>query len=82
MSRHGAKLRFSVAMNTDEPARTPGHPPMLLTIREAAAVLRLGRSTVYELIARRELEVVHIGRSVRVRPEELAGFVSRLAEGQ
>lgn len=53
---------------------------MLLTIREAAAALRIGRSTVYGLIARRELEVVHIGRSVRVRPEDLAGFVSRLAE--
>ena len=37
--------------------------PILLTIPEAAVRLRIGRSTVYELISSGSLEVVHIGRS-------------------
>jgi len=41
-------------------------PPALITIKQAARVLNLGRSTVYELIAGGQLEVVHIGRSARI----------------
>ncbi len=35
---------------------------LLLTVLEAAERLAVGRSTVYELTAAGELEVVHIGR--------------------
>jgi excisionase family DNA binding protein len=49
--------------------------PMLLTIREAASVLRIGRSTLYELVGRGEIEVVHIGRAVRVPVDALLAFV-------
>jgi excisionase family DNA binding protein len=52
-----------------------GVAPMLLTIREAAGVLRIGRSTVYELIGRGDIEVVHIGRAVRVPVDALRVFV-------
>ncbi len=51
--------------------------PLLLTVREAAALLSIGRSTLYELIAEREIEVVHIGRSVRVPQASLHAFVAR-----
>jgi excisionase family DNA binding protein len=40
--------------------------PLLLTIVQAAAALSVGRSTVYEMIARGDLDVVHLGRAVRV----------------
>ena len=40
--------------------------PLLLTIVEAAAILGVGRTTAYELIAGGKLQVVHIGRSARV----------------
>ena len=40
--------------------------PLLLTVVEAAAMLGVGRTTAYELIAGGELQVVHIGRSARV----------------
>ncbi len=40
--------------------------PLLLTIVQAAAALSVGRSTLYEMIARGELDVVHLGRAVRV----------------
>ena len=39
---------------------------LLLTVVEAAAMLGVGRTTAYELIADRKLQVVHIGRSARV----------------
>ena len=40
--------------------------PALLTIAQAAALLAVGRTTLYELIATGKIEVIHIGRSVRV----------------
>lgn len=43
-----------------------GKEPLLITIVQAAAALSVGRSTVYEMIARGELDVVHLGRAVRV----------------
>jgi len=39
---------------------------LLLTVVEAAAMLGVGRTTTYELIAAGQLQVVHIGRSARV----------------
>jgi len=52
--------------------------PRLLTVRQAAQVLGLGRSTVYELIAAGELETVSIGRSRRVPLDALRAFVAAL----
>jgi len=52
--------------------------PRLLTVRQAAEVLGLGRSTVYELIAAGELETVSIGRSRRVPLDALRAFVAWL----
>ena len=49
--------------------------PTLLTIAEAADYLRLSRSQTYTLAARRELPVVRIGRSVRVRRDKLAAWL-------
>lgn len=57
----------------------------LLTIPESARLLRIGRSTLYELIADGRIEVVHIGRSARVPVGALVRFVERLqveAEGE
>ncbi len=51
--------------------------PLLLTIPQAARVLAVGRTTVYELIAAGLLETVHTGRSVRVPVEALRAFVDR-----
>jgi excisionase family DNA binding protein len=51
--------------------------PLLLTIPQTAAVLAVGRTTVYELIGAGDLEAVHIGRSIRVPVEALESFVER-----
>lgn len=51
---------------------------LLLTIVEAAEVLGIGRSTMYELIRTRAIEVVHVGRCARVPAAALDEFVERL----
>ena len=48
---------------------------LLLDVREAAQVLGIGLSTLYELIAAGQIEVVHIGRSARVPVAALHEFV-------
>jgi excisionase family DNA binding protein len=52
--------------------------PALITIKQAAQVLNLGRSTIYELIADGQLEVVHIGRSARIPTDAITALVNRL----
>ena len=50
---------------------------LLLTVPEAAERLAVGRSTIYELTANGELEVVHIGRCARIPVALPAEFVRR-----
>lgn len=52
--------------------------PLLLTIIEAARLLAVGRTTVYELIERGELRTVHIGRSCRMPVIAVTDYVERL----
>jgi excisionase family DNA binding protein len=52
--------------------------PLLLTVPEAAATLRISRAQAYILIARGELESVRIGASRRVPAAALSAFVEQL----
>jgi excisionase family DNA binding protein len=54
---------------------------LLLTMIEAARVLSIGRTTMYELAAAGEIEVVHIGRSARVPVGALEEYVDRQRRG-
>lgn len=67
-------------MHTTRPASPP--EPLLLTVAEAAALLGLGRTTLYELILRGDLMTVKIGRARRVPVASLQQFVASLAEAQ
>ena len=49
-----------------------------VSAKEAAALLGIGRTMLYELIGRGELVPVHIGRCARFRLRELESFVDRL----
>ena len=44
---------------------------------EAARVLSIGRTTMYELVSAGEIDVVHIGRSARVPVHALEEYVER-----
>jgi len=62
-----------------EPAPTPEWALNLdlLTVDEAAQVLKCGASTVYRAMKDGKLRSVRFGRCVRVRKIDLAAFVSR-----
>ncbi|MDR6657568.1 excisionase family DNA binding protein [Tardiphaga robiniae] len=55
-----------------------GTAKLLTTVLEAADELRVGRSTVYELIRTKQLETVKIGRCTRIPVASIAAFVEQL----
>jgi len=70
-----------MAVQDELDLRASDPQPVLLTVKQAARMLNLGRSTVYELIADGRLEVVHIGRSTRVPIDAIANLITRLRAG-
>lgn len=54
-------------------------PRLLVTVEEAAEALAISRTALYALLRGGEIQVVHIGRSVRVPVVALEAFVARLA---
>jgi len=50
--------------------------PEVLTAREAAAFLRVGRNQLYQAIARGELAAVRIGRSIRIPKQALVDLLT------
>jgi excisionase family DNA binding protein len=51
--------------------------PKLHVIDDVAEILGLSTRTVRRMIAKRELPAVHLGRSVRVHPDDLADYIDR-----
>jgi excisionase family DNA binding protein len=56
-------------------------PRLMLTVLEAAEILKVGRSTVYGLIDSGELESVRIGRLRRIPMEAVTDYVARKRSG-
>lgn len=50
--------------------------PLLLTATQAAELLSIGRTTIYQLVWSGELKPIRIGRSVRFAVDDLEAFVS------
>lgn len=50
-------------------------PSTLLNAQDIAVALSIGLSTVYLLLERGELPSIRIGRSIRIRPEDLEEFI-------
>ena len=61
---------------------TPSKPappePKLLKVDEAALMLRIGRSTLYEFIYSGEIESVKVGRSRRIPVEAVEDFTRKM----
>lgn len=53
---------------------------LLLTVEEAAERLRIGRTSMYQLVSTGEVETVMVGRLRRVPVECLDEYVARLRE--
>lgn len=54
--------------------------PLLVTVPEAAKLLRLSPAMIYVLLSRGEIKGVHIGRALRISLEALQTFVGGLEE--
>ncbi len=61
----------------DSKHELPTNVPMLLTASEAARMLKIGRTKVYEMLATSELPVVRIGTAVRVPFKALVDWIDR-----
>ncbi len=59
--------------------RPPADAPDLtfLTPQEVAALLRVTRETIYDLLHRGDLAAVRVGRLWRIRPEAIARYLER-----
>jgi excisionase family DNA binding protein len=55
--------------------------PWLLRVDEVSRLLSLGRTRTWELIWKRELPVVRMGRSVRISRVDLLRWIRAHAEG-
>jgi excisionase family DNA binding protein len=53
-----------------------GHAAEVLTVREAAAILRVGRNQLYQAVGRGELGAVRIGRSIRIPKHALLDLLA------
>ncbi|WP_229120014.1 helix-turn-helix domain-containing protein [Enemella evansiae] len=56
--------------------------PLLLTVNEAAEALGVGRSTVYDMVARDELPAVTLGKSMRIRRADIERYVETLPKAK
>lgn len=52
-------------------ATKPSVSPVVMTVNEAAASLRMARSSIYKLIAAKRIKTVKFGRSRRIPVAEL-----------
>lgn len=57
--------------------------PLVLTVEEAAALLRVGRSTAYEAVRRGQIAgAIRIGRTIRIPRSALAELLGEAVCGQ
>ncbi len=61
-------------------ASTPAPEVMMYTLDEAAATLRVGRTTLRALIREGHLHTVYIGNRPLVRRRDLMDYIDRLAD--
>jgi excisionase family DNA binding protein len=73
----GRQVR-SQSAETGEAALATSADLILLTVEEAAVRLRIGRTSMYRLVATGTVESVTVGRLRRVPVECLAEYVNRL----
>jgi excisionase family DNA binding protein len=68
-----------------EPAVIGAHAPIvdplawlpdMLTVKEVAAILRVGRNQLYQAVARGEVRAVRIGRTIRIPKTALLGLLA------
>lgn len=64
-------------LRSDSTEGPGGLEPLLLTVEQAAHVLSINRSTLYDLLGRGELPSVKIGRRRLISKQALVVFIDR-----
>jgi excisionase family DNA binding protein len=54
----------------------------LLRVTDAAQILKVSRSNIYQVMDRGDLPYVKIGKSRRIRPEDLARLIEQRTVGR
>lgn len=74
------EMSDAVGNSGERPSRPDeGQAPALLTVEEAARLLRIGRNTCYELIRQQRIPHVRLGRLIRVPRTGLEEWIAREA---
>ena len=69
---------MNLRIDSDECSRWNLGYPMLVTVEEAAEMLRIGRTTAYELVMSGKLKSVKVGRRRLVVRDGVREYVSEL----
>ena len=67
-------------MQTTNPATGPTRP-VTLTVPQVAALLGIGRNTVYRALQNGEIRAVRVGRAVRVRTADVEALLGQPLDG-
>jgi len=59
------------------PMKTPFTEARLLTVNEVADLLRVSRMTVYRLIKEGQMPALRVGRSYRLREDDVDDYLSK-----
>ncbi len=54
--------------------------PLLLSVEDLMSILRVGRSTAYDLVRAGKIRSVKVGRQIRIPREALLAFLSAETE--
>ena len=65
-------------MGDETTSTRPVVRPLLVSVEQAAGLLGIGRTTLYELMRQGDVRPIRIGRCVRIPQRELEAYVARL----
>ena len=75
-------LRPRRANEVDQEPSSEAPSPLLVSATDAARVLAIGRTTLYEIVKSGDITPIHIRRCVRFSMYEISQYVESLARGQ
>lgn len=76
---HRGQLQLPVTGDAYGGERTKA---LLLTVKEAAALMRIGRDTTYALVAQRRIPCVKLGKQIRIPRDALIAHLQKEAAQQ
>lgn len=78
----GDPAGLSPAEDTWETELEGKRGPEMMTVREAAALMRVGRDTAYSLVAERRIPSLRLGRQIRIPRQALLEHLVKTAMEQ